>query len=723
MQGSRAVSSSWCPIAVWAATVACTLVFFSAPCACAAAADPSNSEKPAQSATGTKRALLVGINNYKAVEHLRGSLNDVAAMRQILTTRWGFSPDNVVTLTEEAATRDAILRSLEQLVSESGPNDTVVFHYSGHGSQVKDLNGDEEDGLDETLVPYDGRTPGVPDIVDDELDVIFSKLKAGTALIILDSCHSGTGTRGIDFRPRGIPQDTRLEVYQSPAVRPIEGVSTRAIIPRVESRQLVMSAVPANQEALDGPIDGEYHGVFTFVLSKALAAAPANASAREVFAGVGQEIRRLQAKFANTAMPEPQLEGPPGAIDGPLLAWNRPNDATAPTSQPRLAWLETRPETDGQVSLTNGALLGAAAGSTWAIYPPGETAFVPGRALALATVITTKGTDSLATLEPATTHIVTASRAVALLPSASAQRTTLRILETAKFPRAKIEAMLLHALSDVDIVGPERPARFLVDVQGDLLRLLSSDGRTALGTFDLRTDQWGAAANRVIARWTQSSQLLSLDNPLSQIRIQAGVVGGQIAVAHNATVAAESQPAQLHIRRANEPRAARNSLQLAITVSTDAYLTIVDVDSGGNMNLLFPNPYQRADFWPDGHVPGKRPLLIPDSLVFGGRAGFFWDYGPPAGLETIRVFASTDSRTAQLIRDRVRTLSRATEDSAAAATGRAVEFERLRHELAGTATRGIILQKDPNADTSHDSGNGTAQADWAATSVTVAIAE
>jgi len=112
----------------------------------------------AAAAPGVKRALLVGINNYKAVPHLMGSLNDVAAMKQILTTRWGFSPDNIVILTEQAATRAAILRELRRLVRESGPNDTVVFHYSGHGSQVKDLNGDEDDGLDETLVPYDGRT-------------------------------------------------------------------------------------------------------------------------------------------------------------------------------------------------------------------------------------------------------------------------------------------------------------------------------------------------------------------------------------------------------------------------------------------------------------------------------------------------------------------------------------------------------------------------------------
>ena len=178
-----------------------------------AAAEPAANGVAAQAA-GTKRALLIGINNYTAVPQLMGSLNDVTEVRQILLTRWGFDPAHVTTLTEQAATRAGILSALRKLVSESEPNDTVFVHFSGHGSQVQDLNGDEEDGLDETLVPYDGRTPGVPDIVDDELDEIFSHLRTTKVLIVLDSCHSGTATRAIEFRVRGIPQDLRIDLYQ-----------------------------------------------------------------------------------------------------------------------------------------------------------------------------------------------------------------------------------------------------------------------------------------------------------------------------------------------------------------------------------------------------------------------------------------------------------------------------------------------------------------------------
>src|SRR5262249_59022134 len=120
----------------------------------------------------------------------------------------------------------------------------------GHGSQVQDLNGDEEDGLDETIVPQDGRSGDVPDIVDDELDVIFAKLRAKSAVIVLDSCHSGTATRAFDIRARTVPQDTRIDLYRSGAT----AVTTRSIVPVMKARYVVMSGAASNQEALDGPV-------------------------------------------------------------------------------------------------------------------------------------------------------------------------------------------------------------------------------------------------------------------------------------------------------------------------------------------------------------------------------------------------------------------------------------------------------------------------------------
>jgi len=189
-------------------------------------------------------------------------------------------------------------------------------------------------------------------------------------------------------------------------------------------------------------------------------------------------------------------------------------------------------------------------------------------------------------------------------------------------------------------------------------------------------------------------------------------------------VVADTQPAMLHIRHQNEPRSAQNSLQIAISVNTDAYVTIVDIDSQGNANLLFPNNYQRGDFWPDGRVLRGQALMIPDSLAPGGRAGFFWDYGPPSGSDTIRIFASTDAQTAHLIRDRVRTLQSAPAGSRGLGSPQVAEgLDGLRRELTGLATRGVMTVQDTAPGPGAVDQTANTIADWAATSLTVSIAD
>lgn len=124
----------------------------------------------------TGRALLIGINNYLSpqIRSLQGAVNDVETMAQILSTRFGFSKSQIKILVDKEATRDGILSALQNFVGQAGPGDLLYIHFSGHGSQVKDFEGDEEDGMDETIVPYDGRTGGIRDITDDEIGEILN---------------------------------------------------------------------------------------------------------------------------------------------------------------------------------------------------------------------------------------------------------------------------------------------------------------------------------------------------------------------------------------------------------------------------------------------------------------------------------------------------------------------------------------------------------------------
>ncbi len=159
------------------------------------------------------RALLVGIDAYENPKfNLQGSVNDARNMRQVLIDTLGYQPAQIRTLTDKDATRANILKAFDEwLIRDSAPGARVFFFMSSHGAQVPDLNGDEEDGLDETLVPYDSRIDDVNgkkvlrnQIIDDEIDDLLKRIADRKVTVIVDACHSGTGTRGnepIAFEP------------------------------------------------------------------------------------------------------------------------------------------------------------------------------------------------------------------------------------------------------------------------------------------------------------------------------------------------------------------------------------------------------------------------------------------------------------------------------------------------------------------------------------------
>ncbi|CAO3589967.1 unnamed protein product [Absidia cylindrospora] len=151
---------------------------------------------------GRKRALLIGINYFKSKNELRGCINDVQNVKTFLTSLYNFRPEDMVVLTDDQKesrfipTRQNIISGMQWLVANARPNDSFFFHYSGHGGSVKDTDGDEDDGYDETIYPVDhDRYPGTSgQIVDDEMNAIMvQRLPRGCRLTaIFDSCHSGT---------------------------------------------------------------------------------------------------------------------------------------------------------------------------------------------------------------------------------------------------------------------------------------------------------------------------------------------------------------------------------------------------------------------------------------------------------------------------------------------------------------------------------------------------
>lgn len=148
--------------------------------------------------TGRRKALLIGINYFGQRGQLRGCINDVRNMSAYLVENFGYKREDMVILTDDQQnpmsqpTKQNILRAMHWLVKDARPNDSLFFHYSGHGGQTKDLDGDEPDGYDEVIYPVDFRQVG--HITDDEMHRIMVRpLQSGVRLTaIFDSCHSGT---------------------------------------------------------------------------------------------------------------------------------------------------------------------------------------------------------------------------------------------------------------------------------------------------------------------------------------------------------------------------------------------------------------------------------------------------------------------------------------------------------------------------------------------------
>ena len=168
-----------------------------------------------------KIALIVAIGKYPTTSDWPelSSANDVPLIKGALKTQ-GFKDENITILKDQQATLAGMTAAFDNLIKKAKRGDIVVFHFSGHGEQIEDDNGDEGDGLDEALVSYDALQeykPGAPikhfrdDLLGDKIKQLRTALgPTGNLLVIIDACHSGTATRGL-----GVKRGTN-KIYASP---------------------------------------------------------------------------------------------------------------------------------------------------------------------------------------------------------------------------------------------------------------------------------------------------------------------------------------------------------------------------------------------------------------------------------------------------------------------------------------------------------------------------
>jgi hypothetical protein len=226
-------------------------------------------------------ALSIGINDYPGTGNdLVGCVNDANDWAEELTKR-GYE---VETMLDGAATGDAIRDGIRRRLHSAGSGDTVVITYSGHGTWVPDADGDEPDGRDEALCPYDLMTAGP--LLDDDLYDLFTDRERGVRVVLIsDSCHSGTVTSlapalSADTQTpqvRFLPPSLFLDAEQAARAARVARVARG----RTRHAALLLSGCQDLEYSYDAWFGGRPNGAFTYVALAVLRELPEAATYRD----------------------------------------------------------------------------------------------------------------------------------------------------------------------------------------------------------------------------------------------------------------------------------------------------------------------------------------------------------------------------------------------------------------------------------------------------------
>ena len=603
------------------------------------AAQGSRTETPG------KRALLIGVSQYA-----RGgdpasewwdlsSGTDVQVMRELLVERFGFQDASIQLLRRrEETTRQQILAAFDRLIADTRAGDIVYIHYSGHGAPVPDANGDEFDGLDESLVPSDyvARADGSRNITDDTIGALLAGLSAkrpGSVLLVFDSCYSGTQTRGGRMVVRGgnfLPTGPRTGVTNGD----VSGIADRKAF---AEGYVVISATRDNQIAMETDDDAGSMGLLTYALAQQLRTVTATTTYRDLFDGVQDAMVR------RASVQRPQIEGD---LDTLLL------NGTAVAQQP---YLETRVQ-DGALVLAAGAIHGITAGSRVNLYPRGTKTFGNAPA-AVAEVMTVRPTTSVLRLPGSlTARELEGARAVET--SHRFADASVRV-DTTDLGRTTLSAAVAEEIARLEqaggLVRTTRGERWDLKVCGTPCReaqpgpaqtrgvpaaglLVRSDGSVAA---EIPSGPDGARALRAsVEREARWRVIASLDH--ADTRVDVDVRPVHVDVTTDASGRPVSVRRRPQLRRTREGQAAFAvtdffMLELRNRGSRDAFVTVLDLSPDGTINPLWPHPRVGRGVQENripAAPPDREPAWIPVPLPY------VFQVGPPFGTEIVKAIAT-----------------------------------------------------------------------------------
>lgn len=617
-----------------------------------------------------RRALLVGVNEYPNLPsryRLHGCVNDVEAMAYILETVAGFARDDITLLRDQEATRDRILDELGRLSDQAVPGDVVVFHFSGHGSQMTDREGDEADGLDETIVPSDsGRRPYPNrDITDDELYDWLRELteKTDNVVVVADCCHSGTISRDPFGEPsRWVEPDERPveELPPSPfgpeAAEALRGGSrdlgASGWLP-LGKRYVVIAGCQDDESSyeLDALEDPQLkHGALTYFLTQEIARARPGATYVDVFEKASVQVT------ARYPRQHPQLEG------------TRDRELFGVRDLQPMRYVAVSGRSGQTVTLAAGAAHGMTSGSQWTVYPPG-TQHVDGqtRPLGRVTVTAVRAVDADASIDEEGDPIAAGARAVeALRPIAeprlgvevvtppghdAAKEALLRALRSSQLVEpageaggASVRASVVPARSEA---GEDDPVPQLGPVSQPVWAVVGKDGRLAMPVHRVDEPDVQFILLENLEALARYRRLLALANPNPDSALQGKLEVTLLRRSGSGWDEATPDPASGQVAFAEGDEIA---LRVVNHHTGPVWVALLDFGLTGRIGLVHPpaGPSERVDP-PTARTPGSRLEIgtrAGSELILGFPDDFPYvkdptDTEPQAAVEVFKVFATT----------------------------------------------------------------------------------
>ena len=551
---------------------------------------------PQERVAPTQWALVVGVSDYIHLEpgeggDLIGPEHDARRMRDVLVMRHDFPEENVRVLLNHDATKSAIREGISGwLVENARPGDVVVISWSGHGSQMWDEDGDEDDGLDETLapaavLPADTRN----DISDDEFNEWLGTLPTDNVIVFLDNCNSGTGTRDVTPFSAGRLLARDLDAIERPA-----GVARRAVgdapdetgFDAARTRVLELAAAQPSQVAVDAlfpAVEGReaFHGgAFTTFMVQQLWKAPDGTTYEEVFEQAYEALKR------NRFQQDPYISEDVALKDLPLFFVDG-----ATTGRGRLAIPVT--EVSGSTAtLGAGLALGLTPGS---IFTTAE-----GARLRVTSV------DSRQTRAEVVTGRVSTGDEAEL--SAHVYERSPLLVNVGSIDSRLADALEASVGSDASIRLVHGDADFshlLVRRRGDALRVIGSDGfarHEGIAADPGAMEELAA----VLRRESAAKSLGDMDNPAQAFVFDVSLRGDRTGFGLGEEIA------------------------FVVEADRAGYLTLVDLGTDGTVAMLLPNAddasvYLRA---------GQRFEYPGGDLAFEAL--------PPAGGGLVRAFLTAE---------------------------------------------------------------------------------